>query len=162
MPEQKPKTPAESAVEARYIVMPHQANPTGTAFGAVIMGWIDMVAAMAAQKHCQQKVVTAQVDSMIFKEPINIGDHVVLRACVNYVGTTSMEVGVQVTRENPYTGQAVIATTAHITFVALDENSKPTPCPALEPKTETEKRRWQNAKVRVKTRKQLRKRIRKE
>ena len=135
--------------------MPHQANPHGTAFGGVITAWIDMVAAMAAQKHCGKEVVTAGIDSLIFKEPIRIGDHVVLRACVNYVSRSSMEIGVQVTRENPYNGHKAIATTAHLTFVALDENKRPTPAGAISPETEQEKRRYENAKIRVKARKEL-------
>ncbi|MCK5171806.1 MAG: acyl-CoA thioesterase, partial [Planctomycetes bacterium] len=101
--------------------MPHQANPHGTAFGGVIMAWIDMIAAMAAQRHCGKEVVTASIDSLSFREPIHIGDHVVLKACVNYVGRSSMEIGVQVIREDPYSGKQIIATTSHLTFVALDE-----------------------------------------
>jgi len=130
------KSPSESAVETRYLIMPHQANPHGTAFGGVIVAWIDMVAAMAAQRHCGKEVVTAGIDSLVFREPIRIGDHVVLRASLNYVSRSSMEVGVQVTREDPYTGEQAVATTAHLTFVALDENKKPTPAPPLVP------RRW--------------------
>jgi len=122
MSDLKPKTPSESAVEARYLVMPHQANPYGTAFGGVIMSWIDMTAGMAAQRHCRREAVTAGIDSIVFKEPIRIGDHVVVKASVNYVSRTSMEVGVRVTREEPYTGKQAVATKAHLTFVALDEN----------------------------------------
>ena len=65
--------------------MPDQANPYGTAFGGVIIAWIDMIASMAAQRHCGKEVVTASVDSLSFEEPIRIGDHVVLKASVNYV-----------------------------------------------------------------------------
>jgi acyl-CoA hydrolase len=155
MSKEKAKTPAESAVESRYLIMPHQANPHGTAFGGVIVAWIDMVAAMAAQRHCGKEVVTAGIDSLAFKEPICIGDHVVLRASVNYVSRSSMEVGVRVTREDPYTGQEVVATSAHLTFVALDENKKPTPAPPIQPQTNTEKRRHANAKIRVQARKEL-------
>ena len=119
------------------------------------MAWIDMVAAMAAQRHCGKEVVTAGIDSLAFKEPVRIGDHVVLRATVNYVSRSSMEVGVQVAREDPYSGQHVIATTAHLTFVALDENKKPTPAPPILPETDQEKRRYENAKLRVQARKDL-------
>ncbi|MHC4425052.1 MAG: acyl-CoA thioesterase, partial [Planctomycetota bacterium] len=113
-------------------------------FGGVIMAWIDMVAAMAAQRHCGKEVVTAGIDTLAFKEPIRIGDHVVLRASVNYVSRSSMEVGVQVTREDAYTGQQVMATTAHLTFVALDENKRPTAAPPISPETDQEKRRYEN------------------
>lgn len=159
MKNQSGKSPKESAVETRYLIMPNQANPHGTAFGGVIMAWIDMVAAMAAQRHCRKEVVTAGIDSLIFKEPIRIGDHVVLRASINYVSRSSMEVGVQVTREDPYNDQKVIATTAHLTFVALDENKRPSPAPPIIPQTESEKRRYEDAKLRVKARKELLKKM---
>lgn len=155
----KPKTPRESAVEARYLLMPNHANPQGTAFGGVIVGWIDITAAMAAQRHCGKEVVTAAIDSIIFKEPIRVGEHVILKASVNYVGTSSMEVGVKVIKENPYTSKQVTATTAHLTFVALDKNRKPTQIPAIKTQTEDEKRRYENAKLRVKHRKELLKKI---
>src|SRR5512136_2380900 len=125
MANDKGKAPSESAVETRYLVMPQQANPQGTAFGGAIVSWIDMVAAMAAQRHCGTEVVTAGIDSLIFRHPIRIGDQVVLRAAVNYVSRSSMEVGVQVIRDDPYSGRQVLATTAHLTLVALDENQRP-------------------------------------
>jgi acyl-CoA hydrolase len=154
------KTPSKSAVESRYLVMPDQANPSGTAFGGVIMGWIDMVASLAAQRHSETDVVTVGVDSINFRHPIYIGDQVLLKACINYVSRTSMEVGVQVIKENPMTGITARATTAHLTFVALDKNRKPTPVIPLAPETDDEKRRYDNAKLRVKTRKELIKKIR--
>lgn len=159
MTELKGKTPQESAVETRYLLMPQHANPKGTAFGGVIMSWIDMIAGMAAQRHTGCDVVTAGIDSLSFKEPIRIGEHVTLRASVNYVSHSSMEVGVQVTRENPYNGQKTIATTAHLTFVALDENKKPTPAPPILPQTPEEKKRYRNAELRVKSRKELLKKM---
>ena len=159
MKNSKGKSPKQSAVETRYLVMPHHANPHGTAFGGVIMGWIDMVAGMAAQRHAGCEVVTAGIDSLSFKEPIRIGDHVTLKASVNYVSRSSMEVGVRVTRENPYDGQQKIATTAYMTFVALDKDKKPTPAPSLFPETELEKKRYNNARLRVKARKELLKKM---
>ena len=152
----KIKTPADSAVETRYLVMPGHANAFGTAFGGTIMSWIDQVAAMAAQKHCGREVVTAGIDSVAFEAPVRIGDQVVLLACVNYVSKTSMEVGVKVIKENPVKGQTITATRAFLTFVAVDENHKPVAAPKLTPQTEDEKRRWKNAALRVKSRKELR------
>ena len=153
------KKPSQSMVESRYLLMPDQANPLGTAFGGVIMSWIDMVASMAAQRHCGKEVVTAGIDSLSFKEPIHIGDQVVLKASVNYAGRTSMEVGVRVLKESPFDDVSVITTTAHLTFVALDENKKPTEIPPVVPETPDEKRRYENAKLRVKARKELLKAI---
>ena len=154
MTSDKGKTPGESAVETRYLVMPQQANPQGTAFGGAIVSWIDMVAAMAGQRHCGCEVVTAEIDTLVFRHPIRIGDQVVLRASINYVSRSSMEVGVQVTREDPYSGEQIIATTAHLTLVALDENKRPTPVPPLLPETLEEKRRYEKARLRVEARKE--------
>lgn len=154
MTSDKGKAPSESAVETRYLVMPQQANPQGTAFGGAIVSWIDMVAAMAGQRHCGCEVVTAEIDTLVFRHPVHIGDHVVLRASVNYVSHSSMEVGVQVTRENPYTGEQIVATTAHLTLVALDKDKRPTAVPPLLPQTQDEKRRYEKARLRVQTRKE--------
>ena len=150
----KGKTPSESAVETRYLVMPQQANPQGTAFGGAIVGWIDMVAAMAAERHCGTEVVTAGIDSLLFREPVRIGDHVVLKAAVNYVSRSSMEVGVQVIREDPRSGTQVLATTAHLTLVALDEHKRPVAVAPLLPQSPEEERRYENARHRVQARKE--------
>jgi acyl-CoA hydrolase len=154
------KSPADSVVETRYLLMPHQANPFGTAFGGVIMSWIDMVASMAAQRHCGSQIVTAGIDSLSFHKPVRIGDHVILLAAVNYVGKTSLEVGVKVFREDPLTHERVLATKAYLTFVAIDSEHQPITAPPLEPKTENEMRRWNNAALRVKARKALRRQVR--
>ncbi len=156
MKDKKSKTPAQSAVETRYILMPHQANPQGSAFGGVIMSWIDIVASMAGQRHAAAEVVTASVDSLNFKHPVHIGDHVLLKAAVNYTGRTSMEVGVQVIREDPITNESKITTTAHLTFVALGKDRKPTTVPPIDPQTPDEITRYNNAKIRAKNRKELR------
>jgi acyl-CoA hydrolase len=153
------KKPSDSAVESRYLLMPHQANPYGTAFGGVIIAWIDMIASMAAQRHCGKEVVTASIDSLSFKEPIHVGDHVVLKASVNYVGHTSMEVGVRVIREDPYSTKQIIATKAHLTFVALGKDKHPCPVAQILPETADEKRRYENAKLRVQARKDLLRKI---
>ena len=139
--------------------MPHQANPYGTAFGGVIIAWIDMTASMAAQRHCGKEVVTANIDSLSFKAPIRVGDHVVLKASVNYVGHTSMEVGVRVIREDPYDTKQITATTAHLTFVALGKDKRPCPVAPILPETADEKRRYENAKLRVQARKDLLRKI---
>lgn len=153
---QETKTPADSAVETRYIVMPGNANAFGTAFGGAIMGWVDMVAAMAAQKHCGGQVVTAGIDSVAFESPVHVGDHVILLATVNYVSKTSMEVGVKVIGESPIKGTRFTATRAFLTFVAIDDDHHPVPAPMLTPVTDEEKRRANNAALRVQARKQLR------
>ena len=157
----KSKYPKESAVETRHIVMPQHTNHYGTVFGGTIMSWIDLVAAMVAERHCGHEVVTASIDTISFKAPIYIGEHVVLKASVNYVGNTSMEVGVQVSKENPYTNQSEITTIAYLTFVGLDENRKPVKIPDLIPETNDEIRRYKNSEIRVNARRELLKQIRK-
>ncbi len=152
---EKTKSPKDSAIETRYIVMPDHANHYGTAFGGVIMSWIDLIAVMVAQRHCEREAVTLSVDRLTFISPIQIGDHVILRASVNYTGTSSMEIGVQVIKENPYKQERVRATTAYLTFVALDENKKPVPVPTIIPETEDEIRRFNNAKLRQQAMKEL-------
>jgi acyl-CoA hydrolase len=149
------RTPRSSAVEARYLILPQHANDLGIAFGGVIMAWIDLAAAMVAQRHCARRVVTVSIDRMSFLAPCHVGDHVLLRAAANYVGHTSMEVGVQVIKENPYTGEQVRATTAYLTLVALDDNERPAPIPSLKPETPDEVRRHENARLRVASRKEL-------
>lgn len=154
-----PKSPKASSVETRHVVLPNDANHYGTAFGGAIMSWIDLIAAMAAQRHSGREAVTASIDRINFITPIQIGDHVNLKAMVNYVGRTSMEVGVQVNRENPYTGEMTRATTAYLSFVALDENKKPCAVPGLILETDIEKRRFSEGKLRIEMAKEFAQRI---
>lgn len=150
------KTPNESAVEMREMVMPHHTNPQNTVFGGTVMSWIDIAAAMVAARHCGRPVVTAHIDDIDFIAPIKVGYHVLIQASLNYVGKTSMIVGVKVTSENPYTGESRTTTKAYLTFVALDDLGKPVVVPSLEPQTEDEKRRFENAKKRVAMKKTVR------
>jgi acyl-CoA hydrolase len=136
--------------------MPNDANPHGTVFGGVILSWIDMVASMAAQRHARHICVTAAIDSVSFRQPINIGDHVVLRAMVNYTHRTSMEVGVQVLKEDPILQTSAKATTAYVTLVAVDENHHPVPVPPVSPATKEEHRRWNAALLRAEHRRKSR------
>ena len=155
MEKQKAKAPSDSSVESRYLVMPQHANQYGTIFGGIIVAWVDMVASMAAQKHCGKEVVTVAIDSLSFREPVYIGEQVVVKAAVNYVGRTSMEVGVEVIRVEPASGKESLATIAFLTFVALDKNKKPTIVAAIVPGTSEEKKRYNEAQVRVQARKKL-------
>lgn len=151
------KTPAESRVQTRFLLMPNQANPFGTAFGGAIAAEIDMAASMAAQRHAGGPVVTAAMDTIQFERPIQIGDQVVLDAAVSYAGRTSMEVVVEVSCENPQKGRRERTTRAYLTFVAVDpQTGKPRPVPALVPQTPQEQKRFEEALVRVQTRRHLR------
>jgi ubiquinone biosynthesis monooxygenase Coq7 len=155
------KSPAESRVQTRFLLMPNQANPFGTAFGGAIAAEIDMAASMAAQRHAGGPVVTAAMDTIQFERPIQIGDQVVLDAVVSYAGRTSMEVVVQVYCENPQQGRSERTTTAYLTFVAVDpQTGKPRSVPALIPQSPEEKQRLEEALVRVQTRQHLRRKTR--
>lgn len=151
----KTKTPQMSQIEMREMVLPIHTNALNTAFGGVIMSWIDIAAAMCAAKHAENKVVTAHISDISFLNPISMGSHVLIRASVNYVGTSSMIIGVRVDSDNPYTGELKKMTKAYLTFVALDDNGKPIKVPALDPESDQEKRRYKNAKTRVDAQKAL-------
>lgn len=151
------KTPSESCVEMREMVMPNNANIHGTVFGGAVMSWIDIAAAMVASRHCGRPVVTAHIDDIDFYAPIKMGYHALIQASLNYVGKTSMIVGVKVTSENPYTNESRVTTKAYLTFVALDDDGKPMEVPGLKPETEDEIRRFENAQKRVQMKKDVRK-----
>ena len=155
----KIKTPKESEVTMRQMVMPGDTNAHGTIFGGVVMSWIDIAAAMCASKHCNNPVVTVHVDNIEFRSPINIGSHVLIKASMNYAGNTSMIIGVKVVSENPYTEESRMTTKAYLTFVSIDEFGKPKAVPKLKPETEDEKRRYTNAQERVTSNKALDKRL---
>jgi len=151
----KSKTPSESEVVMRQMVMPGDTNSHGTIFGGTVMSWIDIAAAMCASRHCNLPVVTVHIDDIEFRSPIELGAHVLISASVNYVGNTSMIIGVKVESENYHTGESTVTTTAYLTFVAMDENKRPVKVPDLKPQTEIEKKRYRNAQQRVKSRKEL-------
>jgi acyl-CoA hydrolase len=150
------KTSSSTAVEMTQLVMPQDANNWGTAFGGRILSWIDIAAAIAAGRHAEGPVVTAAMDDVHFIKPINRGDVVCLKACVNYVGRTSIEVGVRVEGQT-WGGQSYHALTAYVTFVALDgPDGSPSPVPRLTLETEEEKRRHKEANERMDRRRQRR------
>lgn len=142
------KSPRESAVVMTELVLPSDTNALGTIFGGRVMSWIDIAAAMAAGRHARRAVVTASLDALHFKAPIKLGHYVHIRAMVNYVSKTSMEVGVRVDSENPLTGEMTHTSTAYTTFVALDDHGRPVSVPTVVPETPDEKRRFEAAKKR--------------
>jgi acyl-CoA hydrolase len=137
-----------SQVTMTEMVLPQHTNSFHNVFGGQVMAWIDICAAIAAQRHARQPCVTASVDALQFLAPVKRGWFINLRASVNYAGKTSMEIGVRVDAENPVTGELHHTSSAYLTFVALDENNKPSPIPPALPETETEKRRYKHAEIR--------------
>lgn len=151
------KTVANSAVEMRQLVMPNHTNPQNSIFGGVVMSWIDMAAAMVAERHSGRPVVTVHIDDISFKAPIKIGDHVLIKASLNYVGKTSMLIGVKVLAENPFTGITRHTTTAYLVFVALDDIGRPLQVNPVIPETEEEKRRFDEGRDRIESMKKKKK-----
>lgn len=143
-----PKPVSDSSVTMTELVLPSHANPLGTVFGGVIMSWIDICAAIAAQRHARRVVVTASIDMLHFRSPITVGCVVHLKAQVNHAWHSSMEVGVRVDGENPLTGETRHAATAYLTYVALDEKRRPVEVPAVLCETPEQERRSRDAQAR--------------
>lgn len=135
------KPVSASQVVMTELVLPSHTNALGTIFGGVVMSWIDIAAAIAAQRHSNSSVVTASIDRLNFVAPVRNGWVVNLKASINAVSRTSMEVGVRVDAENPRTGEKFHTASAYLTFVALDDKGKAIPVPPLLLESEHEKRR---------------------
>jgi acyl-CoA hydrolase len=147
------KPVSASRSEMAELVLPAQTNALGKLLGGHVMHLVDIAAAMAASRHSNSYVVTASVDDIDFRNPINLGELVLLRSQVNRVFRTSMEVGVEVYSEQILTGERKHTTTARVTFVAIDENTrKPKPVPPLIVETPEEERRYREAEERRKIR----------
>lgn len=135
------KTVSASRVTIAQLMQPDHANILGNVHGGWIMKLVDEAGALACMRHAQRRVVTIAVDQMVFREPIRLGDLVTLTAEVSYVGRTSMEAQVDVTAENPITGECTHTNTAFVVYVALDDNRQPVPVPELIPENEEQRRR---------------------
>jgi acyl-CoA hydrolase len=153
------KTVSESASEYSELALPNDLNALGNVLGGKVMHLVDLAAAMAAMRHCRRPVVTAAVDSLHFLHPVHIGELIVLKSAVNRVFRSSMEVGVRVETENMLTGERLHTCSAYLTFVALDENGKPTPVETVVPESEQEKQRYREAGERRQYRLSMRGRV---
>jgi len=159
----KAKPISASRSEMAEVVLPATTNPLGKLLGGHVMHLVDVAAAIAASRHSNSYVVTASVDYIDFRNPISIGEIVILKSQVNRVFHTSMEIGVKVFSENALTGERKHTTTAYVTFVAIDSLTKqPKNVAPLILKTAEEKRRWREAGARRKTRLALRYKKRRE
>lgn len=145
----------DSQIEMTELVLPNDTNQLGNLLGGRLMHWMDIAAAITAQRHTNCVCVTAAVDQMSFHYPIRLGEIVRLKASVNRAFNTSLEVGVKVIAENQLTGESKVANKAYFTFVALDENrNKVKVCPII-PQTKEEKRRYKEALIRRRRRLEL-------
>ena len=133
-------------------MLPQHSNNLGLVFGGVILAMMDTASAVSAIRHARTTCVTASVDRVDFREPIHLGDLVIMKCSVNYVGRTSMEVGVRVEAEDRQTGHRRHTNSCYLTFVAIDRNGKPIEVPRLVPETDDEIRRYEAAKARRKRR----------
>ena len=125
--------------------MPQHANNLGHVFGGVILALMDTTAAVAAIRHARSSCVTASIDRVDFREPIHLGDLVVMKASVNFVGRTSMEVGVRVEAEDMLSGRRRHTNSCYLTFVAVDRNGRPVEVAAVRPESPDEVRRFNAA-----------------
>jgi len=142
------KTVSETALTTAEIMNPSDCNIAGNIQGGVIMRLIDNAAGTVAVRHGRANAVTASIDRIDFHYPVYPGDLVTCKASINYVGKTSMEVGVRVESENLISGVSKHVAKAYLTFVALDKAGRPMLLPPLIPQTADEKRRNQEAEKR--------------
>jgi acyl-CoA hydrolase len=160
--QKQPATAEAAAIAARPVsasrtelvefVLPQDANALGTALGGRVMHFVDMAGAIAALRHCRAPVVTASIDHVDFRCPIQVGELMILKSSVNRTFRTSLEVGVKVFSENPFTGERRHTTSAYLTFVALDEVRRPKVVPPVACETAEDRRRYEQALVRRKAR----------
>ncbi len=139
---------AAPTAEMMEMVLPNDANVLGNLLGGKVMHLVDICAATAAARHCRRPVVTASIDYLEFRYPIKVGQLIVVKAALNRVFKTSMEIGAKVWSENLGTGERRHTSSAYLTFVALDDDGKPMLVPPYQPVTPEETRHWHDAGVR--------------
>ena len=143
------KSPSESHAEVIVRMFPSDANPAGNVFGGEILKHIDMVAGIVAQRHSQSNAVTVSMDSVNFLKPVFVGNVLSLNARINYVHNSSMEIEVKAEAEDIVTGIRTVTGTAFVTFVSLDSHGKPMPVPKLALKTDDDRIKFEEGKVRM-------------
>lgn len=143
-----PRPVSKSVVIMTEMVLPTHTNSLDSVFGGIVMSWIDIAGAIAAQRHCQMPVVTASIDDLHFVQPVFKGWIVNLKAAVNFAGRTSMEVGVRIDAENPIENKMFHTASAYLTFVALGADGRPMQVPGVIAETADEQRRYRAAEIR--------------
>lgn len=139
------KHPQDTYVVMSELVLPNDTNTLGNLMGGRLMHWMDIAAAIAAQKHCNCPVVTASVDNVSFNNPIKLGNLLTIEAKVTRAFTTSMEIYLRVWGEDLSAQYKYLSNEAYLTFVALDPNSRPRQVPPLEPQTDEERTMYADA-----------------
>ena len=143
-----PKSMRASRITLSQLMHPEHANLLGNVHGGWIMKLADEAGALSCMRHAQKKVVTVAIDSMTFRQPIKLGDLVILNSEVTYTGHTSMEASVEVIAENPITGERTHTNTAYLVYVALDDDGCPTSVPPVTAETEEDQRKMDQAQQR--------------
>lgn len=139
------KSPENSFTIMNELVLPNDTNTLNSLMGGRMLHWMDIAAAISAQKHCNNIVVTASVDNVSFHHPIKLGDVITIEAKVSRAFTTSLEVRLDVWAENIPSGSRVKSNEAYYTFVALDHEGKTIPVPGLKPETDEEQKLFEGA-----------------
>ena len=139
----------DSVTDMAQLVLPHEANVHGSVLGGTVMHWIDLAAAVAANRHCRRPVVTAAIDEMSFLAPIQVGQLALIHARITLVDKSSMEIRVEVDSEDLLSGERRHTSTAFVTFVALDAaTNRPVAVPPLILETDEERAEHERARVR--------------
>jgi acyl-CoA hydrolase len=141
----KKKYPRESLVSMTELVLPNDTNTLNNLMGGRLMHWMDIVSAIAGQKHSNSTVVTASVDNISFRSPIQLGNVVTLKAKVTRAFNSSIEIRIDVEAENIPEGKKVASNTAYFTFVAVDKEGRPVEVPSIEPENEEEQELYDGA-----------------
>ncbi len=155
MAEVTPKKPSDSVSVVSELMMPHQVNNLGHVFGGELLSMVDRAAAVAAMRHSGCPTVTVSIDRVDFREPIYTGELVTCTARVNFVGRTSMEIGVRVEAENLLKGTKRHTNTCFLTFVAIDSKHRPCRVPPLDVSEPDDERRYHEGKRRREVREAL-------
>ena len=143
-----PKPISASRITLSQLMHPEHANLLGNVHGGWIMKLADEAGALSCMRHAHNKVVTVAINSMTFRQPIKLGDLVILNSEVTYTGRTSMEATVEVVAENPITGERTHTNTAYLVYVALDDEGCPTAVPPVKAETEADERKMELAQER--------------
>jgi acyl-CoA hydrolase len=141
----KKKAPRESFVSMTELVLPNDTNTLNNLMGGRLMHWMDIVSAIAAQKHSNRIVVTASVDNISFRHPILLGNVVTLKAKVTRAFNSSMEVRIDVDAEDIPASKKLESNSAYFTFVAVDQSGRPIDVPEVEPETDEDRALYEGA-----------------
>jgi acyl-CoA hydrolase len=152
------KPVSASRVTVSRLMQPMDANPAGNVHGGVILRLMDEAGGVVATRHCRSRTVTAAIDSFSFLSPVYVGNLVTVKASINWVGRSSMEVGVHVEAEELHSGRVTQTASGYLVYACLDDQGRPAPAPPLLPETDEDRRRMAEAEERQRARLKVRKR----